>query len=211
MSRLIDVAAYRSVTFGLTYAPRRIVTTPVTVSSEIEESVMRHWALSAAIGASILISSSGSASPVQGPVSGNYILDRERSDDVFQAIQSAVAGLSNDTRLPFARRLRKAAAPAYAIRISIAAGRVSIKNDAKPLIVVWTSGEPIEWKLEDGQVFDVSVKANGEAISLTFRAADSERTTVYRSDGEQLVTETIIISPRFSTPIRYKVVYNRAS
>ena len=212
MSRLIDVAAYRSVSFGLAYAPRRIVTTPVTVSSEIEESVTRHWALSAAaIGAAILISSLGSASPTQGPVSGNYILDRERSDDVSQAIQSAVAGLSNDTRLPFARKLRKAAAPAYAIRISIAAGRVSIKNDAKPLIVVWTSGEPIKWKLEDGQVFDVSGKANGEAVSLTFHAADSDRTTVYRSDGQQLVTETVVISPLLSTPIRYKVVYNRAN
>ena len=170
---------------------------------------MRHWALSAATGAAIL--TSGAASPAQGQISGNYILDRERSDDVVQAIQSAVAGLSSDTRLPFARRLRKAAAPAYAIRISIAAGRISIKNDAKPLIVVWTSGESIKWKLEDGQVFDVSGKANGEAVSLIFHAADSERTTVYRSDGQQLVTETIIISPLLSTPIRYKVVYNRAS
>jgi hypothetical protein len=173
--------------------------------------MMLHWALSAATEAAILISSPGSASPPQGLISGSYILDRERSDDVFQAIESAVAGLSNVTRPPFARRLRKAAAPAYAIRISIAAGRFSIKNDAKPLIVVWTSGEPIEWKLEDGQVFDVSAKANGEAISLTFRAADSERTTVYRSVGQQLVTETTIISPLLSTPIRYKVVYNRAS
>ena len=169
---------------------------------------MLHWALSAATGAAILIASPGSANPPQGLISGSYILDEERSDDVFQAIESAVAGLS---RPPFARRLRKAAAPAYAIRISIAAGRFSIKYDAKPLIVVWTSGEPIEWRLEDGQVFDVSATANGEAISLTFRAPDSERTTVYRSDGQQLVTETTIISPLLSTPIRYTVVYNRAS
>lgn len=170
---------------------------------------MLYWAFSAATAAAIL--ASGPASPVQGAVSGNYILDRERSDDVVQAITSAIAGLPGDTRLPFARKLRKAAAPAYAIRLSIAAGRVSIKNDAKPLIVVWTSGEPIVWKLEDGQVFDVSVKADGDAISLTFRAPDSERTTVYRSDGQQLVTETRIISPLLSAPIRYKVVYNRAS
>ncbi|MET0308385.1 MAG: hypothetical protein ABW023_06740 [Sphingomonas sp.] len=172
---------------------------------------MLHWALSAATGAAILISSSGSESSAQGLISGSYILDRGQSDDVHQAIESAVAGLSNLTRPSFARRLRKATAPAYAIRISIAAGRFSIKNDAKPLIVVWTSGEPIEWKLEDGQVFNVSAKANGEAISLTFRAADSERTTVYRSDGQQLVAETTVVSPLLTTPIRYKVVYTRAS
>jgi len=169
---------------------------------------MLYWALSVATGAAIQISSPGSAIPPQGLISGNYILDPERSDDVLQAIDNAVAGLY---RPPFARRLRKAAAPPYAMRISIAAGRFSIKYDAKPLIVVWTGGEPIQWTLEGGQVFDVSARANGEAISLTFRAADSERTTVYRSDGQQLVTETTIISPLLPTPIRYRVVYDRAS
>ena len=171
---------------------------------------MRHWALSAATGAAILISSSGSASPEQGLISGSYFLDEERSDHVSQAIDSALAGLSNR---PFAQRLHKAsgAAPGYAIRISTAAGRFSINHDAKPLIRVWIGGEPIKWRLEDGQVFDVSAKVNGEDISLTFRAADSERTTVYRSDGQQLVTETTITGPLLSTPIRYKTVYNRSS
>src|SRR5688572_8737902 len=170
-----------------------------------EGSVMRHWALSAATGAAILILTSSSASPAQGLISGSYILDEERSDNVSQAIESAVAGLFNR---PFAQRLRKSAgaAPGYAIRISLAAGRFSINNDAKPLIRVWTGGEPIKWKLEDGQVFDVSAKANGDAISLTLRGADNERTIVYRSDGQQLVAETTITSPLLSTPIRYKVV-----
>lgn len=73
----------------------------VTVSSEIEESVMRHWALSAtAIGAAILISSSVSASPVQGPVSGIYVLDRGQSDDVHKAIDSAVAAFRAPTPTP---------------------------------------------------------------------------------------------------------------
>ena len=172
---------------------------------------MLHWALSAATQAAISISSPVSASPQQLLISGSYILDEQRSDNFFRLIESADVGPPTVTRLPFIRTLRKAAAPAYAIRISLAAGRFSIKNDAHPLIVVWTNGEPIEWNFPGVQVFDVSAKANGEAISLTFRAADSERTTVYRSDGQQLVTETVIISPRLSTPIRYKVVYNRAN
>jgi hypothetical protein len=172
---------------------------------------MLHWALSAATGAAISISSQGSASPEQGLISGSYLLDEERSDNVPQVLNSAVDGMSPSITLPsFARRLRKAAAPPYAIRISLAAGRFSIKYDAKPLIVVWTGGEPIEWRLEDGQVFDVSATANGEAVALTFRAPDSERTTVYRSEGQQLVTETTITSPLLSTPIRYRVVYDRA-
>ena len=170
---------------------------------------MRHWTLSAAIGAAILISGSGSASPAQGVVSGSYVLDRERSDDVFQAIESAIAGLSNATR-PLARtRLRKSTATDR-IRISLSGSRLSIKYDAHPLIVVGIGGEPIRWKLVEELVFDVSAKADGEAVSLTLRTADSERTTVYRSVGQQLVAENIIVVPQLSTPIRYTLVYNLA-
>jgi hypothetical protein len=179
-------------------------------AAKFEESAMPHWALSAATGAAILISSSGSTRSPQGPVSGSYILDRERSDDAFQAIESAIAGLSNAKR-PLARmRLRKSIATDR-IRISSSGSRFSIKYDAKTPIVVWINGEPIKWKLVEALVFDVSAKASGEAISLTFRGDDSERTTVYRSVGQQLVEETIIISPLLSTPIRYKLVYNRAN
>ncbi|MBB4098619.1 hypothetical protein [Sphingomonas kyeonggiensis] len=171
---------------------------------------MRHWTLSTAIGAAILISGSGSASPAQGVVSGSYVLDRERSDDAFAAIESAIARLSN-ARRPLARmRLRKSIATDR-IRISSSGSRFSIKYDAKTPIDVWISGEPIKWKLVEGLVFDVSAKANGEAISLTFRGTDSERTTVYRSVGQQLVEETTIISPLLSAPIGYKLVYNRAN
>lgn len=171
---------------------------------------MLHWALSAATGAAIQISSPGSVSLPQGLISGSYILDEERSDNYLQTINSALPARSLATR-DLVRRLRKAAPPGYAIKISIVAGRFSIKIDDKRLIDVSTSGEAIEYTLVHGLVFDVSARANGEAISLTFRAPDSERTIVYRSDGQQLVTETTITSPLISTPIRYRAVYNRAS
>ena len=164
---------------------------------------MRHWALSAVIGTAI--STSGLTSPAQGLISGVYVLDGSR-ENVLQAIESAVAGLPN----ALARsNMIKANLPSENIRIVNSAGRFSIKSDARPLILVSLDGEPIEWKPWNGQVFDVSAKANGEAVSLIFSAPDSERTTVYRSVGQQLVAETTVISPRFST-IRYKVVYNRA-
>ncbi|UIJ46379.1 hypothetical protein LZK98_05390 [Sphingomonas cannabina] len=170
---------------------------------------MRHWTLSAAIGAFILSSSSGSASPVQGVVSGIYVLDEERSDNAFQAIESAIASLSNAKR-PLARmRLRKSIA-VNRIRISSAGSRLGIAYDAKAPIVVWLGGEPIKWKLVEGLVFDVSAKSNGDAISLTFHGDDIERTTTYRSVGQDLVEDTTIVSPLLSTPIVYKQVYNRA-
>lgn len=171
---------------------------------------MRHWTLSAAIGTAISISSSGSASPAQGVVSGNYVLDRERSDDAFQAIDSALAGLSTAKR-PLARmRLRKSIAVTR-MRISITESRVGITYDDKAPIVVWIGDGPVKWKLIEVLVFDVSAKANGEAISLTFRGDDSERITTYRSVGQDLAADTTIISPLLSTPIVYKQIFNRTN
>ena len=171
---------------------------------------MRHWTLSAAIGAAILISSSGSASPAQGVVSGSYIQDPERSDDADQAIDRAIAGLSNDKRPLARRRLRKSIA-VNRMRISIAGSRVGIAYDAKAPIVVWIGEDPVKWKLIETLVFDVSAKANGEAISLTFLGDDSERITTYRSVGQDLVVDTTIIIPSLSTPIVYKQVFNRTN
>lgn len=171
---------------------------------------MRHWTLSAAIGVAILSSTSGSASPVQGVISGIFILNEARSDNAFEAIDSALADLSSAKR-PLARmRLRNSIA-VDRIRINIAGSRVGIAYDAKTPIVVWMGEEPIKWKLIEELVFDVSGKADGEAISLTFRGDDSEPTTTYRGVGQDLVADTTIISSLISTPIVYKRVYNRAN
>lgn len=171
---------------------------------------MRHWTLSAVIGTAILSTSSASASPEQDVVSGIYVLDEERSENAFQAIDSAIADLPNANR-PFARmRLRKSIA-VNRIRISIARNRLGIAYDAKRPIVVWLGEEPIKWKLQEGFVFDVSAKANGEAISLTFHSDDSKRTTTYRRVGQNLVDETTIIIPLLSKPIVYKQVYKRTN
>lgn len=151
---------------------------------------------------------SGSASPPQCVRYGSYVLDRDRSDNVQREITRAVAGLPNTDH--FSRRLRKANTATDFIRVSSSPGRFSIKYDTRPVILVSTSGEPIEWKLNDGQLFTVSAKANGEAVSLTFGATDSERTTVYRNVGQHFVEETTIISPRLFTPIRYQLIYNQA-
>ncbi len=96
---------------------------------------MRHWTLSAAIGAAILSSSSGSASPVQGVVLGIYVLDQERSDDAFQAIENATADVSNAKRSLARRRLRKSIA-VDRIRISSTGSRIGIAYNAKEPIVV---------------------------------------------------------------------------
>jgi len=167
---------------------------------------MLHWVLSAATGAAAL--TSGPASPPQCLIGGVYVLDVGQSDDVQKAITSAVADLPDTDH--FARRLRKANAASFEIRTTTSARRFSIKYETRPQILVLISGEPIQWTLNDGQAFDVSAKANGETVSLTFRARDSERTTVYQRVGPQFVEETTIISPLLPKPLRYRLVYSQA-
>ena len=171
---------------------------------------MRHWTLSAAIGAAILISSPGSASPAPSVVSGNYLMDRERSDDAFKAIESGIAGLS-DAKRQFARtRLRKSIA-VDRMRISIAGSRVGIAYDDKAPIVVWLGEDPVKWKLIEVLVFDVSARVDGDAVSLIFRGNDSERIMTYRSVGQDLVADTTMTSPWLSTPIVYKQIFKRTN
>jgi hypothetical protein len=194
---------------SLTYALSQIGTTPSLRAVKYMESVMGHWALSAA--AAVAILASGSASSAQVLISGKYVLDRAQSDDVHQAIESAGPSPSNFNWVNVRGWLLKSNFPTDGLRISSIAGRFSVGDDSpKPLIDVWTGGAPIKWKLNDGQVYDVSAKADGEAVLLTFRGLYSERTTIYRSVGQQLVVETTIISPDLSAPIRYKLVYNQA-
>lgn len=169
---------------------------------------MRHYTLSAAIGVAILSSTPGSASPVQGVVSGNYELDAARSDNAFKVIDSATANISDDKRPRARMRLRKSIA-VNRIRISTAGGRVGIAYDAKTPIVVWIGEGPIKWKLIPELVFDVSVKDDGGTISLKFRGDDSERTSKYHSSGQDLVENTTIIIPLLATPIAYKQVFHK--
>lgn len=170
---------------------------------------MRHWTVPAAIGAAILSSSSAVAGPAQPVVSGIYERNAERGDNAFDAIDRATAGLPDATR-PLARmRLRKSIA-AGRIRISSAGNRLGIAYDAKAPIVVWLGEEPIKWKLTDVLVFDVSAKTSGDGVAVTFRGDDSERTTTYRSVGDDLVEDTTITSSLFSTPVVYTQIFERA-
>jgi hypothetical protein len=174
-----------------------------------QESVMRHWIVSATIGVAILMPGSGAAGTVQAVVAGNYVLDEDRSDNAFQAIERGLAGLPDDKRQRARVWLRKSIA-VYRMRISVAERRVGITYDDKAPIVVWMGEGPVKWKLIEQLVFDVSAKADGDAVSLTFRGSESERIMTYRTVGQDLVVDTTIVSP-FSTPVVYKQIFKRTN
>ena len=72
----------------------------------------------------IVVTAPCSASAEQGLLSGSYIIDEERSDNVMDALNSAVDAMPPSVARPyFARRIRKAGAPVYAIKILFEEGR----------------------------------------------------------------------------------------
>jgi len=108
---------------GITYALTWIVATPAPTSSEIRGAGDASSYFIDGDRSSLLSSTSGSARPVQGFVSGIYEMGTARSDNAFKVIDSATATISNDKRPRVRMRLRKSTA-INRIRICAAGGRV---------------------------------------------------------------------------------------
>lgn len=65
----------------------------------------------------------------------------------------------------------------------------------------------MKWKINDGQVLDVSAKLAGDNVEIRYIGDGYERMTVYRNVGQSLVAESTITSPILSVPIRFKSIY----
>ncbi|RZL85046.1 MAG: hypothetical protein EOP66_02050 [Sphingomonas sp.] len=151
----------------------------------------------------------GSASLAQTLISRKYVLDRTRSSDVFHVIADAAHQPAGVGWPDLRRRLYKSSLPTDGFRITDIAGRIAISdNTPRPIIDVFAGGAAMKWKINDGQILDVSATVNGEAVIVLYRGSDYDRTTTYRNVGQQLVADTIIVGPGLSAPIRYKLVYN---
>ena len=153
-------------------------------------------------------------SHAQGPESlrGTYTLNRQASDNVNQAIEAAVARMNFVTR-PIARgRLRKTNTAYERLVISFPTSQVSIQFDARNAIVTNANGTPIKWRREDGEEFDVSTEWENGRLEQTFAAEDGRRVNEYTLSADGTLTMNVTItSPRLASPLRYKLVYNRAS
>lgn len=170
-----------------------------------KESMMGRWCWPAA--AALAIVACGAECSAQSLISKKYVLDRAQSDDVFRVITDAVHAPSVEWP-DLRRRLYKSSLPTNGFRMTSIAGQISVNDDTpRPIIHVMVGGESMKWKINDGQIIDVSAKSTGEAVAIVYRGRDYERTTVYSNVGEQLVAETTITGPIISTPIRYRLVY----
>ncbi|HEV2149816.1 MAG TPA: hypothetical protein VGR37_20625 [Longimicrobiaceae bacterium] len=152
--------------------------------------------------------------PAQGVASlnGSYTYDASASDDVHQAINTAVQRMNFAMR-PIARgRLRKTNEPYKRVVISNTQSQVSVAMDGRPAIVTPANGTPVDWTREDGEKLRVSTEWENGTLEQTFKAEDGQRVNAYSvsPDGRTLTMNVTITSPRLPRPLTYKLVYRKA-
>jgi hypothetical protein len=143
---------------------------------------------------------------------GTWAINRQGSDDVNRAIETAVARMSFITR-PIARGRLRRTNPVYnRVVVNFTPQQVSTTFDQRHAIESPANGQPIKWTREDGERLDLSTEWQQGRLVQTFRAEDGSRTNTYvvSPDGHTLTLHVVIRSPKLPQPLEYKLVYNKA-
>lgn len=169
--------------------------------------------LTAIAAAALPLSPAPAAAQANDALKGTFTLNRQASDDVNAAINQAVQRMNFVTR-PVARgRLRNTNQPYQRIVIDWSGGNVSVTTDARAPIVSPAAGTAVAWRREDGEQFQLTQRWEGGKLHQRFSADDGSRENVFSvsPDGQTMTMEVTVTSPRLPQPLRYKLVYTRAS
>lgn len=145
------------------------------------------------------------------PLQGSFELLPEESDDVESAIRDATARVNFALRGIARSRLRRTNAPYRTVTIAHTTASVTITTDDRAPITSPSSGAPVEWTREDGEVLQVSTRWEGDRLRQTFTADDGERTNIFWLVPEKnaLMLEVTVTSPRLPEPLTYTLAYRR--
>lgn len=146
-------------------------------------------------------------------IQGTFVYDASASDNVNQAIETAISRMNFVIR-PIARgRLKKTNQPYHRIAISHTNSEISVKTDNRAPIVTPANGTPKDWTREDGEKLKVSTEWENGKIVQTFRAEDGQRINTYSvsPDGSVLSMLVTIRSEKLPKPLTYTLRYRRAS
>jgi hypothetical protein len=153
------------------------------------------------------------ANAQESSMRGTFTLNRQQSDDVNRAIETAVSRMSFVTR-PIARgRLRRTNTVYQRVVINFTQAQASTTFDQRNAVESPANGQAVPWTREDGEKFQLSTEWQNGRLVQTFRAEDGSRTNTYSisPDGRTLTMHVTLRSPRLSSPLEYKLVFNRAS
>jgi hypothetical protein len=153
------------------------------------------------------------ASAQESSMRGTWTLNRQASDNITTAINTTVQRMNFVTR-PIARgRLTRTNAPYGRVVVDYTQAQVTLRFDERAAMVTPSNGTPVQWRREDGEMFALSTEWENGRLEQTFKADDGQRVNVFSvsEDGHTLTLDVTVSSPRLPQPLRYKLVYNRAS
>ncbi|MBM0105368.1 hypothetical protein JM946_11445 [Steroidobacter sp. S1-65] len=136
----------------------------------------------------------------------------EQSGNIERAIEQAVEKMGFIKR-PIARgRLSKTNVPYKRVSIEIGQSEVAVGFDGREPIRMPGNGQPIRWKREDGETFDVSARVEGDRLLQTYKAEDGQRVnTFFKAADGALHLQVEVSSPQLPQPLKYELVYRPAA
>ena len=152
------------------------------------------------IGGALLVSAAAWAQ-VPDALEGTWVTDDTTSVD--EAVDEAVRQLPFWKR-PFARtQLRSVTSPCSSLEILELGDQLSITcDDRVPAVQVPGSG-PGEHVDEYDNTFVLAMQLQDGEIVQTFTTEDGSRTNIYSRQGDQLVLDVVVSSPRLPEDVTY--------
>jgi len=146
-------------------------------------------------------------------LSGTYVLDKDKSDEIGRAIADATRNMGFFVK-PFARmKLRGMNEPPPRLEIDASTDAFFVRAEGEPPVQSPLDGAWTKWTPRKGGAVDVrTVWENGGVRQVI---AGKEGTRVNRFwlswDGKGLTVDVRVTSPRLPEPLTYQLVYRRAS
>jgi hypothetical protein len=161
----------------------------------------------------ILLGSGTLGAAQDSALDGTYILDQTDSDNIDEAIETAVGKLDFVRREIARGRLEKLNPAYHKVAITSSPNEISITVDNQPPLRTPAKGTPVAWAGPDRGKVNASMQLAGRRLAQTFTSADGRRINDYTlsPDGRTLTMQVKETSPRLSQTITYKQVYRRGS
>lgn len=142
---------------------------------------------------------------------GRYVFVSAASSDVNAAIETAVAKM-NFIKRPIARSRLKKTNPVYQqLSITSAPNGFTIAFDDRRPVTAPTDGTVVKWTREDGEVFDVTMRVQGNTLVETFKAEDGARENSFRIEPDGALTLNVVLtSDQLPEPVKYSLRYRRS-
>ncbi|HET6415068.1 MAG TPA: hypothetical protein VFG22_02140 [Polyangiales bacterium] len=153
-----------------------------------------------------------SAARAQDGLSGSWKLASSNAEAAERraAIEAATQELPYFTRSRGRERLEERTTPLAKVRISVVGDRVDLTGSG-PTISLTVGGPSVPVEAEGRRGSARATRQEGNLV-ITLQGENGVRTTIYRlsEDGQRLVLDVDLAAKAISTPVRYRVTYERS-